>query len=388
MLVLALYFTGGLTNANHKLAQYKPPAFGTARLTLPKAFTEEAIPRGTWLETEDGQLVRTGRRVEVDSDEINSVEILMLRTELEQEAVNPQLIRRDIQVEILKRDPYAYGADVEGVYLRPPGPDPGKADGFLAIGIAFSFFVFWPFGSSGQPSNMVRLMAFRDTRTLRMSIIAVSVYFSVIYFSLVIIFCCAKVLIPGMEINPDRIMPEMAVQSTTMAGVPWLAGILLAAPFAAVMSSVDSFLLVVSSSLVRDIYQRYINPSAHESQLKRVTYGGTITIGLLATLAALYPPRYLQDIIVIASGGLAASFLVPMAFSLYWRRATAAGIITGMIVGCLTHFLLTFVVSEEVRLGLLPFVWDVTFSALAVIVVSLLTKPPRDEVIRRYFDVD
>ena len=388
MLVLALYFTGGLAKANQKLAQYKPPAFGTAKLTPPKAFTEEAIPRGTWLETTDGQLVRTARRVEIDSVDINSAEILMLRTEIEQEAVNPRLIRRDIQVEILERDPYAYGADIEGVYLRPPGPDPAKAGGFLALGMAFSFFVFWPFGGAGQPSNMVRLMAFRDTKTLRMSIITVAIYFSVIYFSLVVIFCCAKVLIPGMEVNPDRIMPEMAVQSTTMAGVPWLAGILLAAPFAAVMSSVDSFLLVVSSSLVRDIYQRYINPTAEESQLKKVTYGGTITIGLLATVAALYPPRYLQDIIVIASAGLAASFLVPMAFALYWRRATAAGIVSGMIVGCLTHFILTFVVSGGSLLGLQPFVWDVLFSALAVYGVSLLTKPPHEEVIRRYFDVD
>lgn len=388
MLILALYFTGGLTKANETLAQYKPPAFAEARLTTGSTFTETAIARGTWIETEDEELIRTGRRAQPNDEQENIVPILILRTEVEREAVDPRLIRRDIRVEILSREPYAYGADVPGVYLRPPGPHPENAGGFLALGMAFSFFVFWPFGASGQPSNMVRLMAFRDTKTLKMSIITVAIYFSVIYFSLVIIFCCAKVLIPGMELNADRIMPEMAVKSTAMAGIPWLAGVLLAAPFAAVMSSVDSFLLVVSSSIVRDIYQRYINPQAQEPQLKRVTYGGTIVIGLLATVAAIYPPEYLQDIIVRASGGLAASFLVPMAFALYWRRTTAAGAIAGMIVGCLTHFVLSFGVGEEGLFGLQPFVWDLIFSSLALVFISLVTNPPRDEVVSKYFDVD
>ena len=183
------------------------------------------------------------------------------------------------------------------------------------------------------------------------------------------------------------------------------------------MSSVDSFLLVVSSSIVRDIYQRYINPTAVESQLKRVTYGGTVVIGILATIAAVYPPQYLQDIIVRASGGLAASFLVPMAFALYWRRMTAAGAIAGMAFGCLTHFLLSFGLADEGSpllesipllwnwaqpvalafvallrgmnsLGLEPFIWDLVLSATSLILVSLVSKPPRDEVINKFFNIE
>ncbi|MCP4190884.1 MAG: hypothetical protein GY768_09675 [Planctomycetaceae bacterium] len=417
MLILALYFTGGLTNATRQLGECKPPVFATAEILPDEDYSSNAIPRGTWIETSAGDLIRTGKRVEVQANANKTTQILILQTDAERQRVDPNLIRHDIRVKITDREPYAYGDDVEGVYLRPPGPSPKSMHGFLALGMAFSFFAFWPFGGSGQPSNMVRLMAFRNTRTLKMSIVTVSIYFSVIYFSLVIIFCCAKVLIPGMELNADRIMPEMAVRSTEMAGFPWLAGILLAAPFAAVMSSVDSFLLVVSSSIVRDIYQRYINPNAHETQLKRVTYGGTIVIGVLATLAALYPPQYLQDIIVKASGGLAASFLVPMAFALYWRRMTASAAITGMAIGFLTHFILSLGLVDEGagwqdlvpqlwswfqpialaffallrgmdRLQLEPFIWDLAFSAISVIVVSLITKPPRDEVIEKFFNVD
>ena len=93
--------------------------------------------------------------------------------------------------------------------------------------MAFSFFVFWAFGGAGQPSNMVRQMAFTDSRVLKRSIIVVSLYYTAIYFPLVIIFCCAKVMLPGMEITPDRIMPEMARTLSFTAGVPWLTGLIV-----------------------------------------------------------------------------------------------------------------------------------------------------------------
>ena len=174
------------------------------------------------------------------------------------------------------------------------------------------------------------------------------------------------------------------------------------------MSSVDSFLLVVSSSLVCDIYKRYINRSASERLLKRVTYSGTILVGLLATFAALHPPRYLQDIIVQASGGLAASFLAPIGFALYWKRMTSAGAIVGMLSGYLTHFALTVMVSEQGarvlqrihpasihmieglerinRIGLEPFIWAAGCSFVAVVIVSLLTRKPSDTIVSKYFE--
>ena len=90
---------------------------------------------------------------------------------------------------------------------------------------------------------MVRLMAFKGTNILRNAILTVSIYYTVIYLLLVVIFCCGRILLPGMEVDSDRIMPELAAKVTSNAGVPWLAGLLLAAPFAAVMSSVDLSLI-------------------------------------------------------------------------------------------------------------------------------------------------
>ena len=196
--------------------------------------------------------------------------------------------------------PYAYGDGKKGVYVHAPGPDRINPGGFLGVMLALSFFAFWNFSGAGQPSYMVRQMAFRDTLTLRRSMVMVAFYFSLIYFPLVIIFTCARVLLPGMEIHPDRVMPEMATVLTENAGVPWLAGLLVAAPFAAVMSSVDSFLLMVSSAVVRDIYQNRMRPSASEKTLRLLSYIVTATIGIAAMLTVLKPPRHLQDLIVFA----------------------------------------------------------------------------------------
>ena len=122
-----------------------------------------------------------------------------------------------------------------------------------------------------------------------------------------IIFCCARVLMPGMEAHADAIMPRMAVLLTENVGMVWLAGLLVAAPFAAIMSTVDSFLLVISSAVVRDLYQRNINPEAlSEKTVKRLSYFSTLIVGTVALLGAVNPPRFLQDIIVYVGSGLAA----------------------------------------------------------------------------------
>jgi len=167
--------------------------------------------------------------------------------------------------------------------------------------------------------------------------------------------------------------------------VPWLAGILLAAPFAAVMSSVDSFLLMVSSSIVRDIYQNRMNPDAEERVLKRLSYIVTAVVGLAAMIAVINPPTLLQDLIVFASGGLAGCFLIPVMLMLFWKRMNGAGAIAGMIGGFTMHTSLlvggiilndgAFKVLEPFDIA--PLIWDLLVSALCAIGACLIARTPK-----------
>jgi len=412
LLPLALWQVGGLGRATDELNKMTPPRERTARLYLAQPLeTDLVIPFGTWLEqpAEEGRprrVFRTARQavfraggrqavvVEHGGDR-DEVPVLEITTPEEVARIEPAPLQASVSVEVIGSDDYAYGADTPGVYTHGPGPSPIDELGFLPLGLAFSFFFMWTFAGAGQPANMVRLMAFKSSRTFRRGIFTVVIYYSAIYFPLVIIFCCARVLLPGMEVESDRIMPAMAEHLTRAAGWPWLAGLLVAAPFAAVMSTVDSFLLMISSSVVRDIYQRHVNPRASESTLRRLTYTVTVLVGAGAVLGALYPPAYLQDIIVFTGSGLACCFLAPMALALYWPRLNTSGATAGMLGGFLTHLALYgagflndggFKAVQIAHLD--PLIPGMVVSLLAAVLVTRFTAPPPERLVRKFFYSD
>ena len=387
-----------------KLDQITATVFTKARITL-KDPAEEDMPiaEDTWLAigpspAEATGYVRTARAaiikqgktqatIEIGDKTFNEVPVVEAN-----ELPAGSHVRAGIFVELTSD--YKHGAGRPGVYVTGPGPSQGNDLGFLPLSLAICFFFQWAFGNAGQPASMVRMMAFNNTKTLRLSLFTVAIYYSAIYFPLVIIFCCARIILPGWEIDPDRIMPEMARTLTEAAGYPWLAGLLMAAPFAAVMSTVDSFLLMISSAAVRDVYQRNINPQASEKNIKRMTYAVTVVVGGAAMFGALYPPAYLQDIIVYCGSGLTASFLVPVALALYWPRFNTLGAMAGMTAGFLTHlsmyvggFLLNgkFEAIPLLGIPMEPILPGLVVSLLAAVTVALLTAPPPERIVRKFF---
>jgi Na+/proline symporter len=208
--------------------------------------------------------------------------------------------------------------------------------------MAFSFFLMWSLMGAGQPSGMVRLMSFKDSASLRRALLLIAGYYVLTYMALLVIFVCARAIYPTQYLGgggdetkgePDSIMPAMTRYLADSVGMPWVAGLLLAAPYAAIMSTVAAFLLMLSSSLVRDIYQRIINPHVSDRTIKVVSYLVTGVVGILVLLGAMNPPRYLQYLIVFTGSGQGCAFLIPMGMALYWRRATRQGMLAGMLGG-------------------------------------------------------
>jgi SSS family solute:Na+ symporter/sodium/pantothenate symporter len=224
--------------------------------------------------------------------------------------------------------------EIDPRLLTGPGPD-----SYLGPGLAVSYFCLWTLGSMGQPVGMVRLMACRDTPTLRRALFMIGFYYALIYLPLVVTFVCARALYGNEYLaNSDSIMPATALRLT--ADWPLLGGLILAAPYAAAMSAVAGYLLLMSSSLVRDIYQRNINPNVSPRLVRSVTYGTTAVVGILVTVAAFWPPRYLQYLIIFTGSGMACTYLGPTVLALYWRRTTRAGAVASLLSGFLTVLLL------------------------------------------------
>lgn len=151
-------------------------------------------------------------------------------------------------------------------------------------------------------------------------------------------------------------------------------------------------MLMISSSLVRDVYQRNINPEASEKTVKRLSYACTLLVGVLATLGAVNPPQFLQYLIVFTSGGLAVTFLAPVSLALYWPRFNAAGGLAAMGGGFLSYFglyllgFLLFGQAVPVRpLGLDPLIWGFLVSLAVGWVATVSTPPPPRELVKRFF---
>ena len=279
---------------------------------------------------------------------------------------------------------------------------PGASRAFHPITLAVSFFFMWAITGMGQPSTMVRLMAFRDSRTLRYSILYLTLYNLVIYVPLILIFIAARAILPNLT-NTDEVMPRLVIALAN----PYVAGLILAAPYGAVMSTVSGFLLIIASGLVRDIYQRFLRPSASEKEIERASYAATIGVGVLVAGLALHPPQYLQLIVVFSSSGMASAFLAPALLGAFWRRATAQGAIAAMAAGASTTlalYLTGFLLARApggydpgigagggafvpyYLLGFDPCVWGLTSSFAVGIVATLLSPPPDPERVALLFD--
>jgi SSS family solute:Na+ symporter/sodium/pantothenate symporter len=280
--------------------------------------------------------------------------------------------------------------------LTGPGPND-----FVPLSLAISYFFLWTIGAMGQPVGMVRLMACRDTPTLRRSLFMIGLYYALIYFPLVVTFVCARAYLGDRYVHEsDKIMPIMAL--TVTQDWPLLGGLILAAPYAAAMSAVAGFLLLMSSSLVRDIYQRNINPSVSPRLVRWVSYGTTAVVGVIVTLAALRPPQYLQQIIVFTGAGMGCTFLAPTVLGLYWRRATRAGALAALLGGFGTVAVLNVLGWMQIGkanlrgpladpfaplylFGLDPLIHGLVVSFGLGIVVSLFTAPLPPKHVDLYF---
>jgi SSS family solute:Na+ symporter/sodium/pantothenate symporter len=287
--------------------------------------------------------------------------------------------------------------DTDPELLAGPGPGP---DAFLPPGLAVSFFMLWTLGAMGQPVGMVRLMACRDTPTLRRSLFLIGVYYALIYFPLVITFICARALFPKQYLGQsDAIMPSMALFVTK--DFPLLGGLILAAPYAAAMSAVAGFLLLMSSSLVRDLIQRNFHAGISLRTVRMISYCTTATVGVLVAILALRPPEFLQYLIIFSTSGMACTFLIPIVMALYWRRATRAGALSAMIGGFATVFFLYLagvvkLYAEQHRLDFVtlkpiyllnldPLVYGFLVSLGAGVLVSLWSPPLPADHVNRYF---
>lgn len=167
---------------------------------------------------------------------------------------------------------------------------------------------------------------------------------------------------------------------------PVIAGILLAAILAAVMSTADSQLLVSSSALAEDFYKALFNQNASQEQLIRVGRIAVVVIALIATALAMDKDSKVLTLVSYAWAGFGAAFGPALILSLYWKRMTKMGALAGILTGGIT-----VVVWKQLSGGwfdVYEIIPGVLFAFIAIVVASLLTPPPSATIQARFDEVD
>jgi sodium/proline symporter len=255
----------------------------------------------------------------------------------------------------------------DATLLRPMGPLglglPGfvSAIGLIAIGFAFL----------GAPQLLVRWISARDRRHIvDGGLIAVV---CIIVFDLGAVFTgiAGRALLPGLA-DAETILPAM---TTTLLPAVFV-GVFLVIVLAASMSTVDSLLILASSSVARDVLQKVLRPaSLTDTHIAWIGKATTVVIGVGALFFALEEVRVIFWFVLFAWSGLACAFMPPVLSSLFWKRTTRAGAIAGMVAGFLTAIVWVIAFKER-ALGLYEMIPGLAVGFATTIVVSLFTSPP------------
>ncbi|WP_068676310.1 sodium/pantothenate symporter [Oceanobacillus sp. Castelsardo] len=252
--------------------------------------------------------------------------------------------------------------------LRMENPNlitPFGANGTLTPTYVSSYWILVGVGVVALPQIAVRAMSYKNTKSLHRALIIGTIVVGFIMLNMHLIGVFARSILPGIEIG-DTVMPLIALEVLP----PWLAGIVLAAPLAAIMSTVDSLLLLVSSTIVKDVYINYIKPDAPRKNVQRLSMGVTGILGIVVFLMAINPPDLIIWMNLFAIGGLEAAFMWPIIMGLYWKKGNKYGAIASMVVGIASYVL--FQTFNPDPLGMHTVVTSLFLSFIAYIGFSLM----------------
>lgn len=252
--------------------------------------------------------------------------------------------------------------------VTPYGPDKQFSMSYIT-----SFWILVGVGVVGLPQVAVRAMSYRDSKAMHRALIIGTIVVGVIMLGMHLSGVFARSVMPGVKVG-DEVMPLLAIKVLPA----WVAGVVLSAPMAAIMSTVNALLLLVCSSIIKDVYLNYFQPKATHAKIKRLSMTITGVIGILVFIIAIKPPDLLIWLNLFAFGGLEAAFIWPVVMGLYWKKGNAYGALASIIIGVGSYILIQTFLGNLWDIH--PVVIPVLLAFIGYVLFSLLTeKKTREE---------
>ena len=256
----------------------------------------------------------------------------------------------------------------------------------LSPGYMISFWVLVGVGVLGLPQTAVRGMGFKDTQSMHRAMMYGTVVVGILMIGMHFAGALTLPLLPKEGISStDAVIPYVVMEYMPAVA----AGFFLAAPLAAVMSTVSSLLILASATIIKDLYLTYIVKADENDEKvnKKVPVYSTlitIVIGVIVFIFALSPPDIIVWINLFAMGGLEATFFWPLIGGLYWKKGNSTCCIWSIIVG-----VATFIFFNQVKIA--PYhIHEIVFAliagGIAYFVAGLVSKKePDKEMIKKCF---
>lgn len=255
-----------------------------------------------------------------------------------------------------------------------------SAEGPALSGLALASLLGWGLGYFGQPHILPRFMAIRSERQIPQA------RWIAVAWVTCTLMGAVFVGIAGIgHFHPPLAGAEseqVFLKLSLLLFHPVVAGALLAAVLAAIMSTASAQLLVSASALSEDFYKALLRPAAGAQELLWVGRGAVLGISAVAFGLALDPAGKVLDLVAQAWAGFGAAFGPAILLSLFWRRMTRNGAVAGIVVGGLT-----VVIWQRLSGGifdLYELVPGFAFSVIAILGVSLLDRPPEPAILSQF----
>lgn len=238
----------------------------------------------------------------------------------------------------------------------------------------------WGLGYFGQPHILARFMGIKSLKKLKKARKIAVVWVAVSLFAAVMVGIISIPMFPEIA-DSEKVFIEMI---NTIFN-PWLGGILLAAILSAIMSTIDSQLLVASSTLTEDFYNKLIKREA--SDLEKIWVGRifVIVIAVIAFILALDPGNTVLELVAYAWAGLGTAFGPAVLFSIFSKRTNWTAILAGMIVGTAV---LIFWKESGLSVQLYEIIPGFVSNCLVIMLVNIFDQQSNQSVLDQYQEVD
>ena len=264
--------------------------------------------------------------------------------------------------------------------------DPARLEWVGAGGvIAIVSLLAWGLGYVGQPHLLARFMAADSLATIPRArriamtwmVLCLAGAMATGFFGIAWFAAHPEVAGP-VDANPERVF----IALSELLFNPWIAGVLLSAILAAIMSTLAAQLLVCSSALTEDFYRGFLRPRAGHGELVWVGRAMVLAVALLAIWIARDPESRVLGLVSYAWAGFGSAFGPVVVLSVFWKRMTRNGALAGMLVGAVT-----VIAWKQTGSALYEMVPGFIAATLAIVIVSLLGKAPSQAMQARHEQV-